>query len=83
MVLLQKMAQEHAARLAGTWKNIVRMVVMAIGKSATLESIYKMVERDAPDRLVSNPNWKAKIRQVLNQNRDLFQSVDRGVWALA
>lgn len=83
MVLLQKMAQEHAARLAGTWKNIVRMVVMAIGKSATLESIYKMVERDAPDRLVNNPNWKAKIRQVLNQNRDLFQSVYRGVWALA
>lgn len=83
LVLLQRMAQEHAARLAGTWKNIVRMVVMSLGKAATLADIYKAVERGAPERLAENSNWQAKVRQILNQNRDMFQSVDRGVWALA
>lgn len=83
LVVLKKMAQAHADRLAGTWRNIVRMVMLTLSKPSSLDEIYAAVSAGAPERLAENPNWKAKIRQILNQNRELFQSVERGVWSLA
>lgn len=81
LILLSNTAKEQQARLAGTWKNIVRLVVLALGKPTSLDSIYQEIQRNAPERLAENPNWKAKVRQVLNQNRDIFKSLDRGIWA--
>lgn len=39
MVVLKKLAQSHADRLAGTWRNIVRMVMLSLSKPATLDEI--------------------------------------------
>lgn len=83
LMVLRNLALTQAKRLAGTWLNIVRTVLTGLGKSASLEVIYKAVETGAPDRLASNPHWKAKIRQILNQNTNIFSSVDRGVWAIS
>lgn len=49
---------------------------------ASLDQIYQAVH-SLTEKTEENPNWKAKVRQVLNQNEFLFKSVDRGVWALA
>lgn len=80
---LASMAKQQSVRLTSTWKVIVRTVLMALGGSAPLADIYAKVSENAPDRLASNPNWQAKVRQVLNQNLDLFAPKERGVWALA
>lgn len=80
---LASLAKQQNARLVSTWKVIVRTVLMALGGTAALADIYAKVSENAPDRLASNPNWQAKVRQVLNQNLDLFAPKERGVWALA
>jgi hypothetical protein len=80
---LASMAKQQSARLASTWKAIVRTVLISLGGKAPLGDIYEKVAKNAPERLATNPNWKAKIRQVLNQNLDLFAPVDHGVWSLA
>ena len=80
---LSIMAHQQSARLASTWKSLVRTVLMALGGTADLATIYEKVSENAPERLANNPNWKAKVRQVLNQHSDHFASCERGVWALA
>ncbi len=80
---LSVMARQQSARLASTWKALVRTVLMALGGAADLATIYAKVSEHAPERLASNPNWKAKVRQVLNQHSDQFASCERGIWALA
>lgn len=79
---LRTVAQQARARLMGTWKNVVLQVLMELGGKADLTTIYKAVE-SSTDKLQSNPTWKSKVRQILNQNSDLFTSNERGVWALA
>lgn len=83
LMLLGNLAREQYARLTGTWKNIVRSVLMQLGGKADLSSIYDNVAKGAPDKLLQNPHWRDKIRQTLNQNRALFKSDERGVWAVA
>lgn len=83
LVLLGNIAREQQARLTGTWKNMVRLAVQRLGGKATLKEIYTTVSQDAPEKLATNPNWQAKIRQVLNANQALFAPVERGVWSLA
>lgn len=83
LLILGKLAREQQARLTGTWKNIVRLVLQKLGGKAELKDIYQAVSKDAPEKLATNPNWQAKIRQVLNSNESLFAPVDRGIWALA
>ena len=80
---LSVMARQQSARLASTWKALVRTVLMTLGGVADLAAIYAKVSAHAPERLATNPNWKAKVRQVLNQNQDYFSATERGVWALA
>lgn len=80
---LSDMARQQSVRLQGTWRVIVRSVLMTLGGIANLSQIYEKVAENAPERLMANPNWKAKIRQTLNQNLMVFAPVDRGVWALA
>lgn len=80
--LLSVIANEQAQRLRGTWKTIVRNVMIAAGGKLSLQELYEMVASGAPDKIAQNPNWQAKVRQTLNSNEDYF-SVERGVWAIA
>lgn len=77
------MACQQKARMVSTWKAVVRMVLMSLGGAAPLSDIYAKVAQNAPERLAKNPNWQAKVRQVLNQGPDSFVAVERGVWQLA
>lgn len=83
LVLLGDIARQQYARLSGTWKNIVKLVLSQLGGKADLATLYQAVAKAAPDKLASNDNWQAKIRQTLNQNRSEFTSSELGVWALA
>lgn len=83
LLSLASLAKQQYSRLAGTWKAIVRCTLIELGGKATLDRIYSAIAAAAPEKLASNPNWQAKIRQVLNQNRDTFTSVARGMWSIA
>lgn len=80
--ILGIVACEQAARLRGTWKSIVRNVLMELGGKAELSDVYDAVAKGAPTRVQENPNWKAKVRQTLNSSGDYFSEA-RGEWALA
>lgn len=79
---LRTVAQQAQARLTGTWKNVVRSVLIGLGGKAALATIYQAVASNV-DKVKDNPNWQAKVRQILNSNASLFVPVERGVWALA
>lgn len=80
--LLHHLATEQAQRLRSTWRAIIRNVVMALGGTASLDLLYEKISSLCNKRIQSNPNWKAKVRQILNSTGD-YVSVSRGVWALA
>lgn len=79
---LSNMAKDAASRLTSIWRAIVKNALIALGGQSNLETLYQRIEKDSPDKLKSNKNWQAKIRQVLQSYSD-FASVDRGVWRLA
>lgn len=83
LLMLRDLAQQQYSRLTGTWKNIVKCILMQLGGQSDLPTLYQTIEKAAPEKLSSNPHWKAKIRQTLNQNLDLFRPVETGVWAIA
>lgn len=80
---LATVAGEQQMRLSGTWLAIVRAALMTLGQQATLPDLYAVIAAKAPEKLQSNPNWEAKVRQTLNQHRDWFSSSQRGCWQLA
>lgn len=82
-LLLQNVARAQQARVTGTWRNILRLVLKELGGNARLDVIYDAVLKTAPDRIQQNPeNWKAAIRRTLQLSED-FASQDRGVWGIA
>lgn len=83
LVLLNQLAHQQYGRLSGTWKNVVKNVLVQMGGKADLTDIYAEVAKTAPSRIGDNDNWKAKVRQVLNQNLDVFKPIERGVWSVA
>ena len=83
MVLLRDLAVEQHNRLVGTWKNIVKTILIKLGGHADLKTIYDAVSNSAPEKLATNTCWKEKVRQTLNQNPALFAPCSKGVWALA
>ncbi len=72
-------ASEHKKRVATTWRNAIRMVMMKLGK-ASLQDIYREVEKVAQNLIKNNVHFKAKIRQTLQRH---YTNVERGVWAIA
>jgi hypothetical protein len=72
LILLSGLAREQQQRLHGTWKAIVRSVLVQLQGRAPLAAIYDAVAKGAPERLSSNPSWQAKVRQVLNSNASDF-----------
>lgn len=83
LVMLGDLARQQYERLTGTWKNIVKTVLVQLGGKADLATIYETVAKAAPDKLVNNNAWREKIRQTLNQNASMFKPVDRGIWSIA
>lgn len=71
-------ASELQKRVATTWRNVIRMVLMKL-KEATLADIYAEVEKVAGYKIARNANWQAKVRQQLQLH---FTNVQRGVWAV-
>lgn len=81
--VLAAITKQNDRHVKGTWKAIIRHALTTLGGEAPLERLYEQVAKTAPtERLASNENWQAKIRQVLQRHRD-FHNRDRGVWALA
>lgn len=80
---LSMLAKQQQGRLSATWKAVVRSVMISLGGEANLSALYAKIAENAPEKLRDNPNWQAKIRQVLNQNLNEFSPVERGVWKLA
>lgn len=78
---LATMARQNAKRLKSTWKAIVYQAMVQLGGKASLQEIYRVIADGAPDRLVTNENWQAKIRQTLQLDK-AFGSNERGVWQL-
>jgi hypothetical protein len=71
-------ASELQRRVATTWRNAIRIVMMKLQK-ADLSTIYKEVEKVAAKLISNNENWKAKIRQTLQKH---YNNVERGVWSV-
>lgn len=69
--------------LSATWKDVVLSVLEKLKGNATLEMIYKEIE--GFKKASQNTNWKAKVRQILQQLRDigLAKHISDGVWAVA
>jgi hypothetical protein len=83
LVMLGQLARQQHARLTGTWKNIVKSVLVQLGGRADLSVLYETVAKSAPQKLAENESWREKIRQTLNQNPQMFTPVQRGTWAIA
>lgn len=63
-----------------TWKDLVASVMESLGGKSNLESLYRKLE--GYKKTTNNPNWKAKVRQTLQINNNLFLNIDRGVWRI-
>lgn len=59
-----------------TWKDVVHAVMMELGGKADLSSIYK--EINGHKKCQSNPHWKEKVRQILQQGN--YVSNGKGFW---
>jgi len=79
--VLKSVACQAQSRLTGTWKNVVKQVLIEIGGKSDLQNIYASVEAKC-ERAAQNQHWKEKVRQVLNSHPKEFQVVERGVWSL-
>ena len=82
LVMLGQLARQQHARLVGTWKNIVKAVLVQLGGRATLSTLYEAISRSAPQKLTENKHWKEKIRQVLQLHPTMFKSDERGTWGI-
>lgn len=76
---LAMMAQQQASALKATWRAVVRHALITLGGRAKLDDIYARIATDAPERLSSNNNWQAKVRQTLQL---MAQPIERGFWAI-
>lgn len=63
-----------------TWKDLVASMLENLGGNASLKTLYNCLE--GYKKTNNNPNWKAKIRQVLQIYPNLFINVDKGKWKL-
>ncbi|AJF08165.1 hypothetical protein [Geoalkalibacter subterraneus] len=65
-----------------SWRNLVRMALIAKGGKANLQELYALIERmsESKARREQNSHWQAKVRQTLQRH---FSRIDRGQWALA
>lgn len=58
-----------------SWKSVVNIAFTKLSSTAALADIYKIVSIVAPDKIVKNKHFEAKIRQVLQVH---FERSSRG-----
>ncbi len=65
-----------------SWKDVVLSVLETLGSEAPLTAIY--AEIDGYKKCVSNPHWKAKVRQTLQILRDkgMAKNTSQGIWSI-
>jgi hypothetical protein len=79
--LIKTLVAQSQKVIAGSWRNVVKLVLMGLGGQANLETIYRAVAYQAADKLAANQHWKAKVRQTLQRSTE-FASCERGTWVL-
>ncbi|GGJ44671.1 hypothetical protein [Deinococcus roseus] len=79
LAALKDIGEKLKGRASGTWKNIVKLALMELGGTASLQALYDQVSRGAPARIQLNPHWKAKVRQTLQLLPDV-QPLEAGSW---
>ena len=62
-----------------TWKDVVHACMVKLGGQAELSLIYS--EIDGHKKCESNPHWKDKVRQILQQGQ--YESNGKGCWRIA
>lgn len=82
-VLPQKYELDVRDSNSATWKDVVCSVLRKLGKTSNLSEIY--AEIDGHKKCETNPHWKDKVRQVLQQlqKTGLLINAERGYWGLA
>ncbi len=60
-----------------SWKLIINGVFLNAGRPLELEELYSKIEAVAPEKVRGNTNYKAKIRQKVQQH---FKKIKRGVY---
>ncbi len=73
-----ELVKEADAMISNTWRNALRVVMLKIQKG-TLAAIYIEVTKVASNLIAANPNWKAKVRQILQK---YHKQIERGVWTV-
>jgi hypothetical protein len=68
-----------AERVVGTWRNEVLSFFLDRRGPVKLDELYRAFA--CHPKAQTNPHWKAKIRQVL-QEAGFFQPVERGIWEM-
>lgn len=63
-----------------TWKDLIASSLEELGGKTSLSNLYEFL--NGYKKTNSNVNWKAKVRQTLQIHPNLFNKLDRGVWAL-
>ncbi len=64
-----------------TWKQVL-LIVLKDSPSPDgmkLSQIYDNVSKLAPDKVLANQHWQAKVRQTLQMH---FKNISKGVWGL-
>lgn len=51
--------------IRSTWRKLVRAFLKECGGTASLEQLYSLAA--GHPKVASNPNWKAKVRQIVNR----------------
>lgn len=62
-----------------TWSNIIKRIFQREERALSLQEVYQLVETGAASKTKKNPNWKAKVRQIIGQSRH-FQRVGTGCY---
>lgn len=65
-------------RVHQTWRDVVHAALESLGGKAPLSTLYNEIAGHA--KCSTNPNWQAKVRQILNTCKD-FINVDKGIWS--
>ncbi len=63
-----KTGQGLVALSNATWRAVVEWILRNLGGKANLSEIYSAVDERAQEQINANPDWQAKVRQVLQKH---------------
>jgi len=66
-----------------TWINTVKRIFQKEQRELSLQELYELVENNASEKIRHNPNWKAKIRQIVGQHQEVFKRKAPGIYVLS